>query len=176
MNRLYWTSWQARYFRNDWLTAHCDISSMPTPLFFHESWHGPIQALNTIITYLPGDYNRKTSTSTSANLFRFFIWKKEFVGDIQRPAGQCTKLLQTDRIEQRARLSTAWHGNLQSMRSFCGGLYPRHEKLTRSPAETTGNRYEIEILMSRMQKLKGLSAASLGLKTLNDNFYPIKLW
>ena len=48
-------------------------------------------------------------------------------------------------------------------------LYPRHEKQTKNPAETTGNRYEIEILMSRMQKLKGLSAASLGLKTLNDN-------
>ena len=37
------------------------------------------------------------------------------------------------------------------------------------PAVTTGNRYEIEILMSRTQKLKGLSAASLRLKTLNDN-------
>ena len=33
----------------------------------------------------------------------------------------------------------------------------------------TGNRYKIEILMSRTQKLKGLSAASLRLKTLNDN-------
>ena len=48
-------------------------------------------------------------------------------------------------------------------------LYQRHEKQTKNPAETTGNRYEIEILMSRMQKLKGLSAASLRLKTLNDN-------
>ena len=52
-----------------------------------------------------------------------------------------------------------------------GKLYPRHEKLTRSPAETTGNRYEIEISISRKQKLNGLSAASLGLKTLNDNPY-----
>ena len=59
MNRLYWTSWQARYFRNDWLTAYCSISSVPTPLFFHESRHGPIRALNTIITYLPGYYNHR---------------------------------------------------------------------------------------------------------------------
>ena len=52
-----------------------------------------------------------------------------------------------------------------------GKLYPRHEKRTKNPAETTGNRYEIEILMSLRQKLKGLSAASLRLKTLNDNPY-----
>ena len=52
-----------------------------------------------------------------------------------------------------------------------GELYPRHEKQTKNPAETTGNRYEIEILMSRTQKLKGLVAASLILKTLNDNPY-----
>ncbi len=50
-------------------------------------------------------------------------------------------------------------------------LYPRHEKRTKNPAETTGNRYKIEILMSRTQKLKGLSAASLRLKTFNDNPY-----
>ena len=50
-----------------------------------------------------------------------------------------------------------------------GKLYPRHEKRTKNPAETTGNRYKIEILMSRTQKLKGLSAASLRLKTLSDN-------
>ena len=50
-----------------------------------------------------------------------------------------------------------------------GELYPRHEKRTKNPAETTENRYKIEILMSRTQKLKGLSAASLRLKTLNDN-------
>ena len=48
-------------------------------------------------------------------------------------------------------------------------LYPRHEKRTKNPAETTGNRYKIEILMSRTQKFKGLSAASLGLETFNDN-------
>ena len=48
-------------------------------------------------------------------------------------------------------------------------LYPRHEKQTKNPAETTGNRYKIEILMSRTQKLKGLVTASLRLKTLNDN-------
>ena len=40
-----------------------------------------------------------------------------------------------------------------------GELYPRHEKQTKNPAETTGNRYKIEILMSRTQKLKGLVAA-----------------
>ena len=39
----------------------------------------------------------------------------------------------------------------------------------KNPAETTGNRYEIEILMSRMRKLNGLAAASLGLKTFDDN-------
>ena len=44
-----------------------------------------------------------------------------------------------------------------------------HEKQTKNPVEATGNRYKIEILMSRSQKLKGLSAASLRLKTLNDN-------
>ena len=47
-----------------------------------------------------------------------------------------------------------------------GELYPRHEKRTKNPAETTGNRYEIEILMSRTQKLKGLVAASLGVKNI----------
>ena len=36
-------------------------------------------------------------------------------------------------------------------------------------AETTGNRYRIGILMSRTRKLKGLIAASLILKTLDDN-------
>ena len=50
-------------------------------------------------------------------------------------------------------------------------LYSRHEKRTNNPAETTGNRYIIEILMSRTQKLKGLTAASLRLKTLSDNPY-----
>ena len=43
----------------------------------------------------------------------------------------------------------------------------------KNPAETTGNRYEIEILMSRMRKLKGLAAALLILKTVNDNHYLI---
>lgn len=41
----------------------------------------------------------------------------------------------------------------------------------KNPDETTGNRYRTEILMSRTQKLKGLAAASLILKTLNDNPY-----
>lgn len=39
----------------------------------------------------------------------------------------------------------------------------------KNPAETTGNRYEIEILMSRTRKLKGLVADSLRVKTFNDN-------
>ena len=45
----------------------------------------------------------------------------------------------------------------------------------RNPAETTRNRYKIEISMSRTQKLKGLVSASLILKTLNDNPAVIKL-
>ena len=52
-----------------------------------------------------------------------------------------------------------------------GELYPRHEKRTKNPAETTGNKYKTEILMRRTQKLKGLAAASLILKTLNDSPY-----
>ena len=43
-------------------------------------------------------------------------------------------------------------------------LYPRHEKQTNNSAEMTGNRYKTDILMSGMQKLKGLPAASLRLK------------
>lgn len=39
----------------------------------------------------------------------------------------------------------------------------------RFPVEMTGNRYKIEFLMSRTQKLKGLSAASLRVKTLSDD-------
>ena len=54
---------------------------------------------------------------------------------------------------------------------LCGMLRMRHEKQTKNPAETTGCRYTIEILMSRTQKLKGLAAASLRVKTLNDNPY-----
>ena len=54
-----------------------------------------------------------------------------------------------------------------------GELYPRHEKRTKKQAKTTGNRYKIEILMSWRQKLKGLAAASLKLKTFNDNPYLI---
>ena len=52
-----------------------------------------------------------------------------------------------------------------------GELYPRQEKQTRNPAETIENRYKIEILMSLRRKLKGLAAASLRLKTLDDNPY-----
>ena len=51
---------------------------------------------------------------------------------------------------------------------LCGNCI-HYEKRAKNPAETTGNRYKIEILMSRTQKFKGLSAASLRLKTLNDN-------
>ena len=59
--------------------------------------------------------------------------------------------------------------------ALVGELYPRHEKQTNNPAETTGNRYKIEIMMSRTQKLKGLSAAQLRLETLNDNLYLVLL-
>ena len=52
-----------------------------------------------------------------------------------------------------------------------GGCILAMKNRQKNPAETTGNRYEIEILMSRMRKLKGLVAASLILKTLNDNPY-----
>ena len=40
-----------------------------------------------------------------------------------------------------------------------GELYPCYEKNTKNPVETAVNRYKIEILMSRTQKLKGLAAA-----------------
>ena len=52
---------------------------------------------------------------------------------------------------------------------FEGELYPCYEKQTKNPAERTGSRYKIEILMSRTQKLKGLVAASLGVETFDDN-------
>ena len=39
----------------------------------------------------------------------------------------------------------------------------------KNPDERTGSRYIIEILMSRTQKLKGLVAALLGVKTFKDN-------
>lgn len=55
--------------------------------------------------------------------------------------------------------------------SLAGEMYPRHEKQTKNPAERTGSRYKIEILMSRTRKLKGLAAASLGVKTFDDNPY-----
>lgn len=48
-------------------------------------------------------------------------------------------------------------------------LSQRHEKQTKNPTKTTGNRYRIGTLMSRMQGRKGLSAASLGVETLKDN-------
>lgn len=50
-------------------------------------------------------------------------------------------------------------------------LYQRHEKQTKNPTKTTGNRYSIGILMSRTQRKKGLSAASIRLETLNDNLW-----
>lgn len=50
-----------------------------------------------------------------------------------------------------------------------GKLYPLHERRTKNPAEMAGNRYKTEILMSRTRKLKELTAASLRLKTINDN-------
>ena len=74
-----------------------------------------------------------------------------------------------DRIEQRARLAAADTEICSQCGALVGKLYPRHEKQTKNPAETTGNRYRTEILRRRTQKLKRLSAASLILKTLNDN-------
>ena len=74
-----------------------------------------------------------------------------------------------DRIEQRARLAAADTEICGQCGALVGKLYPRHEKQTKNPAETTGNRYRTEILRRRKQKLKRLSAASLILKTLNDN-------
>ena len=56
-------------------------------------------------------------------------------------------------------------------RALMGELYPRHEKQTKNPAEMAGNRYMIEILMCRMQKLNRLVTASLRVETLNDNPY-----
>ena len=50
-----------------------------------------------------------------------------------------------------------------------GELYPLHKKRTKNPAERTGSRYKIEISKSRMRKLKGLAAASLKLKTFDEN-------
>lgn len=47
----------------------------------------------------------------------------------------------------------------------------RHEKQPKNPVKTTGNRYRIGILMSRTQRKKGLSAASIRLETLNDNLW-----
>lgn len=55
--------------------------------------------------------------------------------------------------------------------SLAGEMYPRHEKQTKNLDERTGSRYIIEILMGRTRKLKGLAAASLGLKTFDDNPY-----
>lgn len=48
-------------------------------------------------------------------------------------------------------------------------LSRRHEKQTKNPTKTTGNRYRIRPSMSRMQGRKGLSADSFRLKTLSDN-------
>ena len=50
-----------------------------------------------------------------------------------------------------------------------GELYLRHKNRTKNPAETAGNRYEIENFDESDAELKGLVAASLILKTLDDN-------
>lgn len=50
-------------------------------------------------------------------------------------------------------------------------LSQRHEKQPKNPVKTTGNGYRIGILMSRTQRKKGLSAASIRLETLNDNLW-----
>lgn len=55
--------------------------------------------------------------------------------------------------------------------SLAGELYPRHEKQTKNPAERTGSRYKIVILMGWTQKLRGLVAALLGVETFDGNPY-----
>ena len=50
-----------------------------------------------------------------------------------------------------------------------GKLYPRHEKQTKNPAETTGNRYEIEILMSRTQIMEHFAIAIVESTQANDH-------
>ena len=37
-----------------------------------------------------------------------------------------------------------------------GKLYPRHEKRTKNPAKTTGNRYEIEIFDESDAEIEGI--------------------
>lgn len=54
---IFQTSWQAEYYRRDWLTAYCSIRGVPTPLLFHESWQGLNRAQNSIITYPSGCYS-----------------------------------------------------------------------------------------------------------------------
>ena len=54
---------------------------------------------------------------------------------------------------------TAWGGN-------CILDMKNRQKNT---AEATGNRYEIEILVSRTQKLKGLVAAFAQIENINDS-------
>ena len=58
--------------------------------------------------------------------------------------------------------------NVDLLRGNCILVMKNRQK---NPDERTGSRYKIEILMSRTQKLKGLAAASLRLKTFNDNPY-----
>ena len=74
-----------------------------------------------------------------------------------------------DMIEQRVCLVANRYGNNLTMWSSCVKFHPCHEKQTKNLVETTGNRYIIENVMSWTQKYKGLFAASLRLKTLNDN-------
>ena len=50
-------------------------------------------------------------------------------------------------------------------------LYPRHEKQTKIRLKGLEADIKIEFLMGRTRKLKGLAAASLGVKTFNDNPY-----
>lgn len=53
---------------------------------------------------------------------------------------------------------------LEFLQAVLKVLSRRKYSLPSYKAEMAGNRYKIEILMSRMQKLKGLPAASLRLK------------
>ena len=63
-------------------------------------------------------------------------------------------------------IDTDTSANVDLLRGNCILVMKNGQKIR---LKRTGNRYKIVILMSRMRKLKGLVAASLGLKTFDDN-------
>lgn len=72
-----------------------------------------------------------------------------------------------DKIEQRSCLA-AWHGNMHSM--WSSELYHCHEKQTKNPTETTGERYSIEFLMSRTHKLNGIVCCFAQVENIKRQF------